>query len=63
MLCLTLSSVLGGGCASRPTVTSFDGKWTLIEVPGDPKLKACLEEEDVQKLRETLIRCESGAPK
>lgn len=44
-------------CAQRPVVTSFDGKWSYLEVPGEP-VKACLIEEDVQKLRELLIRCE-----
>lgn len=48
-------------CAGRPPVTTFDAQWTFVETPGQP-LKACLLENDVAKLRELLIRCESRAP-
>jgi hypothetical protein len=57
-LFLVLSSYLSS-CASKPVVTSFDGNWKFVETaPG--KKSACLEESDVMKLREILIRCESG---
>ncbi len=52
-------SSFASGCASKPIVTSFDGQWFFVQ-SGDGKQKACLEENDVMKLREILIRCESG---
>lgn len=50
-----------GACASAPPKsTRFDGNWQFCEnVPQKPL--ACLEQPDVEKLRELLIRCE--APK
>ncbi len=50
---------LGGGCAAKPVVAEFDGKWEFVERPG-PSLKACLVEDDVAKLRELLIRCKAA---
>jgi len=55
MLCLILSS---GGCVSAPpTAIEFEGKWTFYQpVSGEP-YQACLQESDVDALREILIRC------
>jgi hypothetical protein len=52
-------SVLLSGCASTPTPTKFDGKWEFFQVTPFEEPRACLEKEDVKKLRELLIRCES----
>lgn len=59
LLKLTLFLILSffPGCAA-PVVTNFDGKWEFVDQPGQP-LKACLQEDDVAKLRETLIRCKA----
>ncbi len=57
MLFLALAS--GAGCASRPVSTTFEGRWTFVEMPGEP-VKACLVEDDVAKLREILIRCKAA---
>lgn len=43
-------------CVSTPKATSFDGRW---EIDDHTPPRACLYEEDVKKLRELLIRCES----
>ncbi len=51
MLFLLLSS-----CAQKPVITKFDGVWTVWEREYKPA-EMCLEEKDVQKLREILIRC------
>jgi hypothetical protein len=55
---LILSVVLAG-CASTPAPTKFDGKWEFFQVTPFEEPRACLEQEDVKKLRELLIRCES----
>lgn len=55
---LILSLLAGGGCASKPVTTAFDGQWEFVDRPGQP-LKACLGEKDVAKLRELLIRCKA----
>lgn len=48
------------GCASTPQTTKFDGKWEFYgRTPFEEPL-ACLPKDDVKKLRELLIRCESG---
>lgn len=45
----------------QPKSTSFDGKFEFIQSPTTPNTKkACLAIDDVEKLRELLIRCESG---
>lgn len=55
---LLLFLILNSACASKPVVTSFDGKWEIVETRPDEPPKACLGLQDVMKLRETLIRCE-----
>lgn len=46
------------GCSSAPIVTKFDGKWEFCENEKG-ETRACLQEKDVKKLREILIRCKS----
>lgn len=52
---LTLS-----GCATAQHDTKFDGKWEACEV-APQRTVMCLEEPDILKLREILVRC--GAEK
>lgn len=61
-LSLMLFLILNSGCASHPKAVSFDGNWELVDAGPDQPVKACLKEEDVDKLREILIRCESSRP-
>lgn len=49
-------SLFVGGCASAPIDSKFDGNWEFIKSPTDGKQKACLDEDDVSKLKELLIR-------
>lgn len=43
---------------SKPKAQPFDADWKFCEVvPGEQM--ACLKQEDVEKLREALIRCGS----
>lgn len=53
---LILSLIFVGGCASAPIDNKFDGDWEFIQSPTDQKQKACLDEDDVKKLKELLIR-------
>lgn len=46
------------GCTTTPITSKFDGKWTIVETPNEP-VRACLEKNDVKKLRELLVRCEA----
>lgn len=41
-----------------PKAAPFDSKWTIIDPGPGQTPKACLNEDDVGKLRELLIRCE-----
>lgn len=46
-------------CATKPTVTTkFDGQWQFVRI-GPNENMACLNQRDVEKLREILIRCDS----
>lgn len=57
VLFLILSS-----CATTPpapTTARVDLKWEFCDVGPGKAPKACLGEEDVTKLREALIRCET----
>lgn len=54
LLSLTLFSGLVS-CAHKAQVTTFDGNWTFTE---EEPPRACLNETDVKKLREVLIKCE-----
>jgi hypothetical protein len=47
------------GCASEPAAEPFKANWEFVDETGKPR-KACILEEDVQKLREQLIRCKNG---
>ena len=47
------------GCANKPVVTKFDGKWDFCKNAQGETL-ACLKKEDVKKLREILIRCKGA---
>lgn len=54
--CLSLS-----GCTmlgKKPKPEPFHGEWQFCEVVPQQPL-ACLKQEDVEKLREALIRCNS----
>lgn len=44
------------GCASPKKAERLQLKWTFLEIP-PAKTMACLDEKDVGKLREALIRC------
>lgn len=55
---LILSCFLAG-CASAPQSTKFDGDWEFYQTTPFEEPRACLKKEDVKKLRELLIRCES----
>jgi hypothetical protein len=55
--------MLFAGCASTPQPTKFDGKWEFYEPTPFSEPLACLPKEDVKKLRELLIRCESKGDK
>lgn len=57
---LILSVLLTAGCASTPQSTKFDGDWEFYQTTPFEEPRACLKKEDVKKLRELLIRCESG---
>lgn len=48
--------ILSSGCSSAPINTAVDVNWQFVDHEGE-KL-ACLNEEDVDKVRELLIRCE-----
>ena len=52
LISLTLFLILSS-CQTTRKATAFDGKWSF---EGD---KACLAKEDILKLREELIRCET----
>lgn len=59
---LTLFSILSSAaCASGPKTTKFDGKWQFCEIVPQKQL-ACLDEDDVQKLRQLLIECQNKKP-
>ncbi len=58
-LCLKALALLLSACATTPTPTKFDGDWEFYQVTPFEEPRACLKEEDVKKLRELLIRCES----
>lgn len=45
-------------CAHKPVDTKFDGRWQYCESTPFEQLM-CLNEQDVGKLRELLIRCGS----
>ena len=47
------------GCAQAPKTTKFDGKWAFCEVIPNEDQWACLNQEDVKKLRKALIECQS----
>lgn len=56
MLFLTLSS-----CANNPPVersVPFEGKWEFHDSSPNALPKACLNIQDVVKLREILLKCE-----
>ncbi len=54
---LTIAALLSGCVTSAKTkATPFNGRWQFCEIVPQKQL-ACLEEEDVKALRETLIRC------
>lgn len=46
------------GCATKPEPKSLELNWGFCEVVPQENW-ACLREEDVKKLREALIRCQS----
>lgn len=46
------------GCTTVKT-TKFDGKWAFCEVVPEDEPWACLAQEDVKKLRQELIKCQS----
>lgn len=45
-------------CQTKNQQTKLDLKWHFMDFPPG-ETQACLNEKDVKKLRETLIRCES----
>lgn len=59
LLAFTMPICLSG-CAmfTKPKPQPFDGRWQFCEVVPQQPL-ACLPQEDVEKLREQLIRCNS----
>lgn len=57
-LILSLLSACGSPAKVEPV--RFDGKWSYCDHEFLDEPKACLNLEDVQKLRELLIRCQSG---
>lgn len=58
---LTVSLILSA-CASEPKSSSVDLRWAFCEIRPQHPL-ACLELEDVGKVRKALIECEShGQP-
>lgn len=59
LLCLTLSSFFGGGCAGCPVATQFDGQWKFIDQLGEPR-RACLTEPEVDQLKQILDRCKAA---
>lgn len=58
---LTLSLALFFvGCTTNPKPAKFDGDWEFYSATPFEEPKACLSKADVKKLREILIRCDSG---
>lgn len=59
---LTIFSILNCvACATGPKSTKFDGKWHFCEnVPGEQM--ACLNQPDVEKLRQLLLECQNKKP-
>lgn len=55
---LNLSGCAMLGKSSKPKPEPFHGQWQFCEIVPQKPL-ACLEQEDVEKLREALIRCNS----
>jgi hypothetical protein len=55
--CLMLINLVG--CASGPVVTKFDADWEFLQ-SSSGQTKACLSKDDVNKLKETLIRCKAA---
>jgi hypothetical protein len=60
MFTLIIASVIFLSCAHKEMQPpKFNGRWQFIEAkPGETM--ACLSREDVQKLREELIRCRAS---
>ena len=44
-------------CTLAPVGTRLDLKWQFVNAPGEP-MRACLEEQEIIKLKEALRRCE-----
>lgn len=49
--------LIASGCATHRHAT-VDLAWELCEFQPTGELRACLTQSDVEKLRETLLRCE-----
>jgi hypothetical protein len=61
-LITSVCNIVAGCASSQPAhITTFDAEWSIE--PGDQghPPKACLYEQDVQKLKETLDRCQAGS--
>jgi hypothetical protein len=58
-LILSVFALFVSACATEPKTTKFDGDWEFYQTTPFEEPKACLSKEDVKKLREVLIRCQS----
>lgn len=59
-LCLILSSCVSIPAIKEPVATTFDGNWLkCLQPPGEPEAFGLIDS-DVVKLREILIKCETG---
>lgn len=58
-LILSACAIFFSACATEPKTTKFDGDWEFYQTTPFEEPKACLSKEDVKKLREVLIRCQS----
>lgn len=59
-LFLILASLVSGcasGSAAPKQAVPYDADWKFSTVPGETIPRACLNQMDVIKLRETLVRC------
>jgi hypothetical protein len=65
-LLIILSLALSAGCASKKTIeqdakgVKFDGVWGFCEVVAGEPNWACLQHDDVVKLRKLLLECRQG---
>lgn len=49
--------IIQAGCVHKPIDTSMDINWEMDDQPPGVPERACLKQQDVERLTEVLIRC------